>query len=46
MKEKDLQGFIHDVISEFPDLNTNLKEVDEMLFFVDLYNNEEVSDND
>ncbi len=38
IKEKELEMFIHEVISEFPDLNTNFKEVDGVLFFVDLDN--------
>jgi hypothetical protein len=40
IKEKELEVFIYEVISEFPDLNTNFKEIDEVLFFVDLDNND------
>jgi hypothetical protein len=40
IREKELEIFIHEVISEFPDLNTNFKEVDGVLFFVDLDKND------
>jgi hypothetical protein len=40
IKEKELEEFIQEVISEFPDLNTNFKEVDNALFFIDLDNEE------
>lgn len=39
IKEKELEDFINSVIIEFPELGTNFKEVDNVLFFVDLDNN-------
>jgi hypothetical protein len=38
IKDKELEEFINELINEFPDLNTNFKEVDDTLFFTDLDN--------
>jgi hypothetical protein len=40
----ELDNFIHSIVNDFEEYNFNFKEIDDILFFVDLHNRDDLVD--